>query len=109
MKTPPLPAWKCDCGYGSVIERPYCPKCHDTLRRSTTAPHGIVLTWTVVHVSPSGEGRPYGLCMVGLESGINVMARFDPRDRLGVGDRATVEIRDDGLRWAGAAERTGQG
>lgn len=95
----PLDVFKCACGYGTALPRVYCPRCRDLLRASTSSPWGAVLTWTILHVRPDGAREPSGLCVVGLESGINVMAKFDPRSKLAVGDRVAVALATDGVRW----------
>jgi len=96
---PLLPIWKCGCGYGTVVERPYCPKCHDLLQPFSTSPLGVVLSWTIIHVTPSGETEPYGLAMVGLDIGINAMAKFEHGKIPEIGNKVAIEIHEDGLRW----------
>lgn len=92
-----LPIFKCACGYGTLLERPYCPKCHDLLHKGETSPKGIVLSWTIVYVTALRETCPAGIAMVGLESGINAMAKFEAAIAIAVGDRVTIEIQN-GLR-----------
>ncbi|MEK8023633.1 MAG: OB-fold domain-containing protein [Candidatus Hydrogenedentota bacterium] len=97
----PLPIFKCACGYGTLLDRPYCPKCHDALQHGFTGPFGVVLSWTIVHVAATEEAHgPYGLAMVGLESGINAMARFDVGDPLEIGDHVFVTLEENKMRYA---------
>lgn len=107
-----LPIHRCGCGYGTLLDRPYCPKCRDPLVDGHTDPHGIVLSWTILPPPPGSKEPPIGLAMIGLTSGINAMTRFDTADRpngwgrpdgrgrLAIGDAVVVEIRADKLRWA---------
>lgn len=96
-----LPIYKCACGYGTLLDRPYCPKCHDALHEGLTTPRGVVLSWTIVHVAAAeDEPVPYGLAMIGLESGINAMARFDVSDPLEIGDHVVIAIGAGSMRRA---------
>lgn len=95
---------RCACGYGTLLDRVYCPRCRELLQPASSTPSGVVLTWTVLHVTADDQKGPIGLAMVGLDSGINAMARYAPKERLEVGERVEILADKEGLRWVRRAQ-----
>lgn len=96
--TAQLNSFRCDCGYGTLLERVYCPRCRGRLRPATSDSKGIILTWTILTTVADGFTAPLGLAMVGLESGINTMVRFPPDKPPSIGDKISITVDEDGIR-----------
>jgi len=93
-----LPIFRCDCGFGTVMARPYCPKCRGTLHPARAPAEGRILPWTILATTPEGFASPLGLAVVGLTAGMNAVARFDPEKPPAIRQNVRLAIRD-GLRW----------
>ena len=92
-------AAKCSkCGKIFFPPRVVCSACRGTeFTKVILAQSGVVETYTVIHVAPSGFGDqvPYAVGIVKLDDGVKIttqIADVDPQ-QLAIGDRVHLEFR----------------
>ena len=92
-------AGKCTkCGKVFFPPRLICNECHGReFTKVTLAQSGVVETFTVIHVAPSGFGDevPYVVGIVQLDDGVNLTAQIvdcEPKE-LSIGDKVRLEFR----------------
>jgi uncharacterized OB-fold protein len=94
------------CGRLFFPPRTVCQHCRGrTFEKATLPREGVVETFTVIRVAPSGfnDQAPYAVGIVALEGGVRVTAQIvdvDPGE-LAIGDRVRLEFRR--IRQDGAA------
>ncbi len=84
-----LEAERCS-GCGKILYPPrlMCPACRGRSFESVTLPRdGKVVTFTVVHVPPTGFEGPLPIALVELENGVRVMVQIAD-----VADPASIEL-----------------
>jgi len=92
-------AAKCDaCGKIHFPPRMVCSRCRGTtFTKTTLAPEGVVETFTIIRVPPTGfvTEAPYAVGIVKLDDGVKVTAQIvdAPLDELHIGQRVRVEFR----------------
>jgi uncharacterized OB-fold protein len=92
-------AAKCQkCGKVAFPPRLVCAGCRGReFTPVTLAQAGVVETFTVIHVAPTGFGdeTPYAVGIVKLDDGVRVTAQIADceTDKLAIGDRVKLEFR----------------
>ena len=86
------------CGKIHFPPRLVCSGCRGTaFTRTTLAPEGVVETFTIIRVPPTGFGAetPYAVGIVKLDDGVKVTAQIVDVDlaELQIGQRVRVEFR----------------
>jgi len=86
------------CGKIHFPPRLVCSGCRGTtFTRATLAPEGVVETFTIIRVPPTGFGAetPYAVGIVKLDDGVKVTAQIVDVDlaELQIGQRVRVEFR----------------
>jgi uncharacterized OB-fold protein len=86
------------CGKIHFPPRLVCSGCRGTtFTRTTLAPEGVVDTFTIIRVPPTGFGAeaPYAVGIVKLDDGVKVTAQIVDVDlaELQIGQRVRVEFR----------------
>ncbi len=94
-----LEAGKCkSCGKVSFPPRSKCPKCGSSESEVTVLPdHGVVKTFTVIHVPPSQfeDQAPYAVGIVELDGGVRITAQIVdcPHEDIKIGQKVRIEFR----------------
>ena len=92
-------AAKCDgCGEIHFPPRLVCRKCKARkFSKTTLAQTGVVDTFTIIRVAPSGFGdeAPYAVGVIRLDDGVKVTAQVTDCDleKLAIGDKVRLEFR----------------
>jgi len=92
-------AAKCvGCGKIFFPPRVICSSCRGRqFEQVTLAPQGVIETFTVIRVAPSGFGdqAPYAVGIVKLDDGVKVTAQIVDceLDKLAIGQRVRIEFR----------------
>lgn len=92
-------ATKCEgCGKVHFPPRPVCPGCGSRKSAPTTlAPEGHVVSWTMIHIAPTGfeDQAPYPMAIVETDDGARLLAQLAdcPEDKLATGMRVRVAFR----------------
>jgi uncharacterized OB-fold protein len=86
------------CGKIHFPPRLVCSGCRGTtFTRTTLAPEGVVETFTIIRVPPTGFGAetPYAVGIIRLDDGVKVTAQIVDVDLAGlqIGQRVRVEFR----------------
>jgi hypothetical protein len=86
------------CGKVHFPPRLVCSACRGTtFTKTTLAPEGVVETFTIIRVPPSGFGAeaPYAVGIIRLDDGVKVTAQIVDVDlaELQIGQRVRVEFR----------------